>query len=65
MPNQMILVNGRKLMWDGVDYPSRENMSETILRYKTDGFEVEQFEEDGKTYLYTRRDLKKAAVPEV
>ena len=65
MPNQMVLINGRKLMWDGVDYPSREEMSKTINRYKSDGFEVELFEEDGKTYLYTRRVIKKTAVPEV
>jgi hypothetical protein len=64
MPNQMILVNGRKLMWDGVDYPDREKTSEAANRYKTDGFEVELFDEDGKTYLYTRRDLKKGAVPD-
>jgi len=50
-------------MWDGVDYPSGEKMSETMKKYKADGFEVEQCEEAGKTYLYTRRVVKEVIVP--
>ena len=62
MPNMMILVNGKKFMWDGVDHPSKEETSEAMNKYKTDGFEVEACEEEGKTYLYTRRDVKEGAV---
>jgi hypothetical protein len=63
MPSNVILMNGKKFMWDGVDYPSGEKMSETMKKYKADGFEVEQCEEAGKTYLYTRRVVKEVIVP--
>jgi len=63
MPNIMILINGKKFMWDGVDYSSGEKTSETMKKYKADGFEVELQEEEGKTYLYTRRVVKQVIVP--
>ncbi len=62
MPNNLIFVDGRKFMWDGVDHPSGERMSEAANKYKADGFDVEQHEEDGKTYLYTRRVVTKVNV---
>ena len=65
MPNIMILINGKKFMWDGVDHPSGEKTSEAIKKYKADGFEVEQWEEAGKTYLYTRRLVKAVTPPSV
>jgi hypothetical protein len=58
MPSNLVFLDGKKFMWDGVDYPSGEKTSEAINKYKTDGFEVELREEDGKTYLYTRRVVK-------
>jgi hypothetical protein len=63
MASHIIFVDGKKFMWDGVDYPDGEKTSEALKKYKTDGFEVEQHEEDGKTYLYTRRVVKHVAVP--
>jgi hypothetical protein len=63
MPNPVILMNGKKLLWDGVDYPNGEKTLETMKKYKTDGFEVELQEEEGKTYLYTRRVVKQVIVP--
>ncbi len=62
MPNNLILMNGKKFMWDGVDYPSGEKTLESIKKYKADGFEVELQEEGGKTYLYTRRVVKQTVV---
>ncbi len=63
MPNNLIQVDGKKFMWDGVDYPSGEKTLESIKKYKADGFEVEIQEEGGKTYLYTRRVVKQTVVP--
>jgi hypothetical protein len=63
MPNNAILMNGKKLMWDGVDYPSGEKASEAIKKYEESGFEVERCEEDGKSYLYTRRVVKHVVPP--
>lgn len=63
MPSNLILMNGNKFMWDGVDYSNGEKTLETMKKYKADGFEVELQEEDGKTYLYTRRVVKQVIVP--
>jgi hypothetical protein len=62
MPNHVTFFNGKKFMWDGVDYPSREETLEAMKKYKADGFEVELSEEEGKTYLYTRRLVKEVVV---
>ena len=58
MPSNAILMNGKKFMWDGVDYSDGEKASEKTQKYKGEGFEVEVVEEEGKTYLYTRRVVK-------
>jgi hypothetical protein len=63
MPSNVILMDGKKFMWDGVDYPNGEKASEAMNKYKTDGFEVERREEEGKQYLYTRRVVKHEAAP--
>jgi len=64
MPNPVIVMNGKKFMWDNVDHPSKEKTLEAMNKYKTDGFEVEVREEEGKTYLYTRRVVKEVIVPQ-
>lgn len=61
MPND-VLYREKKFMWDGIDYPSKEEALEKIQEYKNKGFEVETFEESGKTYLYTRRVVKEIIV---
>jgi hypothetical protein len=62
MPDHVIVMNGKKFMWDGVDHPSKEKTLEAINKYKADGFEVELCEEEGKTYLYTRRVVKEVVI---
>ncbi len=62
MPNSAIFWNGKKFMWDGVEYSSGEKASERIQKYKGDGFEIEVFEEGGKKYLYTRKVVKEVIV---
>jgi len=61
MPSEA-LFKEKKFMWDGIDYPSKEKALEKIEEYKNKGFEVETFEESGKTYLYTRRVVKEIIV---
>ena len=61
MPDNLIFMDEKKFMWDGVDYPDGEKASEAMHRYKRDGFEVEGREEEGKHYLYTRRVVKHVA----
>jgi hypothetical protein len=62
MPNNVIMISGKKYMWDGIDYPSGEKASERMQKYKGDGFEVEVFEEDRERHLYTRRVVKEVIV---
>jgi hypothetical protein len=61
MPSD-VLYKEKKFMWDGIDYPSQEKAFEKAQKYKDDGFEVETYEESGKTYLYTRRVVKEVLV---
>jgi len=63
MPNKLILLSGKKFMWDGVEYPSGESRLEAMKKYKDNGFEVEPHEEEGKAYLYTRRVVQGAVSP--
>ncbi len=63
MPIDVILVNGKKFMWDGVDDPSGDKTLERMNTYKANGFEVELQEDNGRTYLYTRRVVKEVVVP--
>jgi hypothetical protein len=52
----------KKFMWDGIAYPTKEEALEKAQKYKEGGFEVETFEENEKTYLYTRRVIKEVVV---
>ncbi len=63
MPENVVLINGKKFMWDGVDDPSAEKTLERLNKYKADGFEVELREEDKKSYLYTRRVVRHIVAP--
>ena len=49
-------------MWDGIDYPSKENALDKLKTYKSNGFEVETQEEGSKIFLYTRRVVKEIIV---
>ncbi len=62
MANNLIFLDGKKFMWDGVDYPDGDKTLEAMKKYKADGFEVELHEEGGKNYLYTRRVVKHVVV---
>ena len=62
MPSNLIMIDGKKFIWDGVDYAKREAASEKMQKYESNGFEVESSEEDGKAYLYTRRVVKEVIV---
>jgi hypothetical protein len=61
MPSD-VMHKGKKFMWDGIDYPSKEKALEKIQTYKNNGFEVETYEESGRIYLYTRRVVKELIV---
>ncbi len=49
------IINGKKVMWDGVVYESEKEAQDVKKKYEEDNFEVELVEEEGKYLLYTRR----------
>jgi hypothetical protein len=55
MPDVSKIINGRKVMWDGVEYETEKETQEVKKKYEDDNFEVELVEEEGKYLLYTRR----------
>jgi hypothetical protein len=59
MADSSKFINGKKFMWDGVAYASKEEAQGVLEKYKTDNFEVEFVEEEGNQFLvYTRRVVK-------
>jgi hypothetical protein len=59
MPDSSRIINGKKFMWDGVVYESKEKAQEVMEKYKKDNFEVEFIEEEKQYLLYTRRVVTK------
>jgi len=55
MPDSSRIINGKKFMWDGVVYESKEKAQEVMEKYQNDHFKVELIEEEKQYLLYTRR----------
>jgi hypothetical protein len=51
---------GRKYMWDGAEYGDPEAAHEAAHRYLGDDFEVQTVEEDGRWFVYSRREVGQA-----
>jgi hypothetical protein len=47
--------DGKKFLWDGVNYESRDEAQQALEAYQQDGFEVELVEMDGRFLVYSRR----------
>ena len=56
------IITGKKFMWDGCDYPEKENAFEAAQKYKNDGFETEVLQEESKFFIFTRRVVKEVVV---
>ena len=61
-PNLSLFFDGKKFMWDGQIYTSREEVSPLEAAYIKDGFEVRVVEEADTFLLYTRRVVKEVVV---
>jgi len=57
-PNLAIISDGKKFLWDGQPYDSKEAASSAAQSYQNDNFQVQTVEEDGKFLVYTRRVIK-------
>jgi hypothetical protein len=60
-PNLSLVSDGKKFMWDGRPYATREEASTVREACQKDGFEVRVVEEGGKFLVYTRRTIKGVA----
>ena len=56
--NLAIISEGKKFMWDGQLYATREDASPIKESYEKDNFEVRMVEQDGRFLVYTRRIVK-------
>lgn len=58
MADSSKIIDGKKFMWDGAVYPTKEEAQAVVEKYKTDNFEVELVEEESQFLVYTRRVVK-------
>jgi hypothetical protein len=61
-PNLALVSDGKKFMWDGRLYDTREEASRVAEAYQNDNYEVRMVEEGGKFLVYTRRVVKEVVV---
>lgn len=61
-PNLAMISNGKKFLWDGQLYDSREEASLVAELYRDENFQIQIVEESGKFLVYTRRPVKEVAV---
>jgi hypothetical protein len=57
-----MISDGKKFMWDGQLYDTKEEASRTAQSYHDEDFEVQVVEDGGKFLVYTRRTAKEVAV---
>ena len=55
MPDFVRYFDTKKFMWDSVERADRAAAEAAAEKYEADGFEVRLVEEEGKSYVYTRR----------
>jgi hypothetical protein len=53
---------GKKFLWDGVDYETEAEAKSAGKTYADAEFDVEVWLEQGKGFVYTRRVVKEAAI---
>jgi len=61
-PNLAIIIEGKKFMWDGRVFDTREQSVQQAQAYRKDNFETQTVEQDGKFLVYSRRVSKELVV---
>ncbi len=61
-PNLAMISEGKKFMWDGQLYDTKEEASREAQSYQGEGFQIQIVEDGGKFLVYTRRTAKEVAV---
>ena len=57
-PDLAMISDGKKFMWDGQPYESKEEAAGAAESYQNEGFQIQIVEEGGKFLVYTRRTIK-------
>lgn len=57
-----MISDGKKFMWDGRLYDTKEEAASAGETYQNDNFEVRVVEQGGKFLVYTRRVVEQAVV---
>ncbi len=60
-PTLAMTSDGKKFMWDGQLYDTREEASRAGATYQNENFQIQIVEEGGKFLVYTRRTVKEWA----
>ena len=58
MPDSFKIIDTKKFMWDGETYDTKDAAEEAGNKLKESEFEVQILEEEGKFFLYNRREVK-------
>ncbi len=53
---------GKKFMWDGVEYQTEKEAKEKAENYQKENFEVQVFKEKEKFYVFTRRVVTEVVI---
>ncbi len=61
-PSAVLTCGGRKFMWDGQPYETREAALKAADAYQRDGFDIQMVDEAGTFLVYTRRVVKQVPV---
>ena len=56
------IFDNKKYMWNKSTYEDKKTAEETVKQYKSDGFETEMIEEEGKYYIFSRRVVTEIVV---
>lgn len=64
MPNNFVILNGKKFMWDCENYSSKGEAKEKMKEYENEGFEARLVEKDGQFFVYTRRVVTEIVIEE-
>jgi hypothetical protein len=56
--NLAMISDGKKFMWDGQPYATKEQATGAEQSYRKDNFEVRVIEQGGEFFVYTRRVVK-------
>jgi len=56
------VINGKKYMWDKATYEDKKSADEAVKKYRSDGFETEAIQEEGKFFVFSRRVVTEVVV---